>query len=355
MKAFRTSLFLALFAAGATHAQQAAPAPNTPSQATVAGDAYWTSGGASSAQSPQSASLSAGGNTVAGDAYWSGGGTVGPSVSPNAIWADSPDQVSAKSVFSDTNTGESDIPLARANLIQEAAAAFGAQAGMASRTRELNTAAQSHSYDYDRAFRFSDLMIEPGFMAPVVTEGRDAYVQPNSREVRVADRIYRIEIPERLVSTPPRWQDYLLSQPATPLSPDRMARPRTNSERAWWDRWARTGWEMGVAQADQSFQSRLARLRRDFEGMVRFKSLYQQGAISMPVLATTNLGVTGGGDEMAVNDRVYRITQGAQLDPNSKRWKNTPPITHRVDFPPGTQPVKPGAASQPAGDGQGQH
>ena len=338
MKALRTSLFLALLAAGAVQAQQAPAASGPAQQAPVPGDAYWSGGGAQGAP----AALPAGGNTVAGDAYWSGGNTVGPSVSPNAVWADSPEQVSADSVFSKTANGESDIPLARANLIQEAAAAFGAQAGMASRTRELNGAAQSRGYDYDRAFRFADLMIEPGFMAPVVTEGRDAYVQPNSREVRVADRIYRIEIPERLVSTPARWQDYLIIPPPPPLTPDRMARPRTAAERSWWDQWARTGWERGVAQADQSFQSRLARLRRDFEGMVRFKSLYQQGAISMPVLATTNLGVTGGGDEMAVNDRIYRITQGAQLDPNSQRWKNAPPITNRVDLPAGTQPVNPG-------------
>lgn len=339
MKALYTSIFLALFATSAAHAQQA-PA----SAASVPGDAYWS--GASAPAVPVASK-----GVVPGDAYWAGGGTVGPSVSPNAVWADSPDQVSADSVFSGSENGESDIPLARANLIQEAAAAFGAQAGMAARTRELNGAAQSRGHDYDRAFRFADLMIEPGFLAPVVTEGRDAYVQPNSREVRVADRIYRIEIPERLVSTPPRWQDYLLSAPTTPLSPDRLARPRTAAERAWWDRWARIGWERGVAQADQSFQSRLARLRRDFEGMVRFKSLYQQGAITMPVLATTNLGVTGGGDEMAINDRVYRITQGAQLDPNSQRWKNAPPITNRVDLPAGTQPVKQGSGyGQPQGE-----
>ena len=312
----------------------AAPAPQ--SQAPVAGDAYWSGGtGQSAAAIPNTAPA------VAGDGYW-GQSTVGPSVSPNAVWADSPDQISSDAVFSNSKNGEDDIPMVRASLIQEAAAAFGAQAGMAARTRELNSASNTRTVDYDRAFRFSDLMIEPGFLAPVVTEGRDAYVQPNSREVRVADRIYRIEIPERLVSTPPRWQEYLLLPPPTPLAPDRLARPRTTAERAWWDRWARFGWDRGVAQADQSFQSRMARLRRDFEGMVRFKSLYQQGAITMPILATSNLGVTGGGDEMAINDRIYRITEGAKLDPNAQRWKNKPPVTHRTDLPASAKPVDPG-------------
>lgn len=296
-------------------------------QKEVPGDAYWSGAGAQSSETLPNTQP-----TVAGDGYWSQN-TVGPSVSPGAVWADSPDQINADAVFSSSNNGEDDIPLARATLIQEAAAAFGAQAGMAARTRELNNAATLRTQDYDRAFRFADLMIQPGFMAPVVTEGRDAYVQPNSREVRVADRIYRIEIPERLVSTPPRWQDYLMLPPPTPLAPDRIASPRTKAEKAWWNRWAQVGWERGVAQADQSFLSRMGRLRRDFEGMVRFKSLYQQGSITMPVLATSNLGVTGGGDEMAINDRIYKITEGSKLDPNTQRWKNPSPITHRNDLP----------------------
>ena len=187
-KIFRLSLFAAMALSASAQAQQQ---QQTAAQgATVPGDAYWPGAASTSVPAvPNSQSA-----TVPGDAYWSGGATVGPSVSPNAVWADSPDQVSSESVFSKSEKGEADIPMMRANVIQEAAASFGAQAGMAARTRELNGAAHGKSFDYDRAFRFSDLMIEPGFLAPVVTEGRDAYVQPNSREVRVADRIYRISM-----------------------------------------------------------------------------------------------------------------------------------------------------------------
>lgn len=325
------SLLLALASMQAT-AQDQVGQPQVATPASIPGDAYWNGGTGAAAAAPAPSADS----SIPGDAYW--GGTVGPSLSPNAIWAESPSQVNADAVFSNDPNGENEIPLVRANLIQEAAIAFGAQAGMASRTRELNNAASQRSFDYDRTFRFADLMIEPGFMAPVVTEGRDAYQQPNAREVRVADRIYRIEIPERLVSTPPRWQEYLLLAPSAPLAPDRLARPRNKAERAWWDRWALVGWERGVAQADQSFSSRLARLRRDFEGMVRFKSLYQQGVITMPILAKSNLGVTGGGDEMAINDRIYRITEEAKLDPNTGKWRRGVPITHRTDLPEGTKP-----------------
>ena len=315
--------------------QTATSIPSTP----MPGDAYWTSGATGM---PTSTSLGAhlAPGTIPGDAYWPGA-TVGPSISPDTVWATSADDVSSGSVFSGSASGESNIPLARANLIQEAAVAFGAQAGMAARTRALNNAVQINAASYDRVFRFSDLMIEPGFLAPVVSEGRDAYTQPNSREVRVADRIYRIERPERLVSTPPRWQEYMIMQPSAPLAPDRLARPRTTAERSWWDRWSRVGWARGVAQADQSFQSRMGRLRRDFEGMVRFKALYQQGVITMPILARTNMGVTGGGAEMAIGDRVYRITQGAELDPNTQRWKSGVPVTNRTDLPPSAIPVEP--------------
>lgn len=352
----RSTLFLALSMlslnavaqnAGALPALPSAvntPAAASPSNSPVAGDAYW-SGGLD--QTAQQVTLPNQSPQVAGDSYWNAGSTVGPTVSSRAAYANSASDVTSGSVFNDSESGESDIPLARASLIQEAAVSFGAQAGMAARTRQLNDAVQGNSSVYDKTFRFSDLMIEPGFLAPVVTEGRDAYQQNNSREVRVADRIYRIEIRERLVSTPPRWQEYVLGSTSSPLTPDRTARPRTKAERAWWDQWSQVGWNKGVAQADQAFSSRLARLRRDFEGMVRFKSLYQQGVITMPILAKSNLGVTGGGDEMAINDRVYQITEQSKLDPNTNRWKNNVPATHNQDLPADARKVKAGPSNYP--------
>lgn len=315
MKAIALSLLaaaLALAAAPSLHAQEAVP-----------GDAYWP--GSQSGQPLPTTS-----ETVPGDEYWSSGASAGPSRAPIPK---NMSGVMADEVFRAVNNPINSIPWARAHAIQEAAAAYGAQAGMASRGNDLNRAVAGRSRDYDRAFNFAVVMLEPGFLPPVISEGRHAYNQPNANEVRAADRIYKIEFPARLVNTPPRWQEYLSVPVSSPLMPDKTALPRTAEEKQLWNEWAAKGWAQGVSQADRSFQEALARLNRDYQGMLRYKMLYQQGVVTKPIMAKSHLGTTGGGDEMAINDRIYRITNPAALDPDQRRWSQPMPQTHHVDTP----------------------
>lgn len=328
--------FALALAATPALAQNAAPLP---------GDAYWPgqAGQASTGQAPTgAATTSAAGaaNSVPGDAYWSGqGGSAGNVSSAEAAYGgasrtaipNSMDGVMADQVFEAVKNPENDIPWTRATVIQEAAAAYGAQAGMAARAQQLNQATIGRSGSYDRVFNFAAVMLEPGFLPPVISEGRDAYNQPSDDEVRAADRIYKIEFPARLVNTPPRWQQYLSVPVSAPLSPDRTALPKSSAEKALWNQWAAKGWSQGVAQADLAFESNLARLKRDFEGMLRYKMLYQQHVVSKPILSRSRLGVTGGGDEMAINDRVYRITSRASLNADPSTWSQPMPSTHNTD------------------------
>jgi defect-in-organelle-trafficking protein DotC len=317
-----------------------APAMAQSSQGTaVPGDAYWSGG---SQNAPALATPSAGAS-VPGDAYWSGSGQ--PGAAGRGVIPTSVQGVMADEVFRATQSPANSIPWARATAIQEAAAAYGAQAGMAARASAINNAATSRSNEYNRAFNFASVMLEPGFLPPVISEGRDAYNQPNDNEVRAADRIYKIEFAARLVNTPPRWQEYLGVPVSAPMLPDRTALPKTAPEKELWNDWASKGWSQGAAQADLAFESNLSRLRRDFEGMLRYKMLYQQGVVTKPILSRSNMGVTGGGDEMAINDRIYRITNKAQLNPNAARWSQPMPATYTTDstiIQPATVPKQPG-------------
>ena len=214
----------------------------------------------------------------------------------------------------------------RAELIQVAAVSLGSQAGMAARAREIETALLSRATQYDRAFNFSAIMLEPGFLPPVITQGIDAYNQPNDNEARAADCIFKIERPARIVPVAPTWRTYLLGNSTPAVRPDSSVLPKTAEEKRLWDEWASSGWNQGARQADENFEANLARLRQDMQGMVRFKILYEQGLVSKPKLSRSFLGVTGGGDEMAVNDRIIRITQKSALDANTKNWSTTRPV-----------------------------
>ena len=267
-------------------------------------------------------------SSLPGDAYWGNTGT--DPLRPMARQPDSMNDVLSSTILNDRKQAD-EIPWLRAQVIQEAAAAFGAQAGLASRARQLNEELQHNAGHYDRVFNFSAIMLEPGFLPPVISEGRDAYNQPSDFQVRAADRIYKIEFPARLVNVPPRWQDYLFVPPSEAMRPDRTSLPKTSAERALWDQWAASGWQQGVALAEETFRSNMGRLKRDFEGMLRYKTLYAQGLVVKPILARSVLGVTGGGDEMAVGDRIYEVTGKAALNPDQSQWSTPRPRTHVSD------------------------
>jgi len=263
------------------------------------------------------------GNDIAGDAaYW--GTKDEESSNPESARWDS-NNIYADSVNKEAKVLKNKVPTIRAEAIKSAAVAFGTQAGLANRASKINKALKAKETYYNQVFNFNTLQLEPGFLPPVISEGRDAYNQPSDDEVRAADHLYKIEFPARIVNVVPRWQEYLIIQFSDPKIPDNSVLSKNSAEKELWDSWVEKGFEMGVAQADEEFDSRLGRLKRDFEGMLRFKRLYEQGMVSKPTLARSELGVTGGGDEMAVGDRVIKVTNKAQLNPEQKRWLSSSP------------------------------
>ena len=217
------------------------------------------------------------------------------------------------------------VSIVRKEAIQAEAAAYGAQAGLALALLEINGVLKKNAAAYDKIYDFNAVLLEPGFLPPVISEGVEPYRQSSDSVVRAADLIYKIEFDARIVNTAPRWQDYLSFQVSQPEPPDASLLPQNGEENVIWDEWVKKGWKEGTEQAQTIFSSNLARLNRDYLGMWRFKRLYSQGMVSKPILARSSLGVTGGGREMAVNDRIVKITEGSKLNPNSSHWLYTNP------------------------------
>lgn len=275
--------------------------------------------GAGAGQPPVSANQYAAGDL----AYWSSDSSA------NAA----PNNLSREAIMSGS-VGSWDSPSqdsARLKQLELAAASLGSQAGLQARSAEIQKALDAHATDYDKAFNFSAVMLEPGFLPPVITEARDTYKQDGDTSARASDLIFKIERNARIVSAPPSWRVYLLADPPAAARPDPSLLPKNGDEKKVWDTWANKGWNEGVRLADMNFEANLARLRRDFNGMLRFKMLYNQGLVTMPRLARATLGTTGGGDEMAINDRIIRITAKAALDANGHNWSAPEPRTAPTD------------------------
>jgi defect-in-organelle-trafficking protein DotC len=55
--------------------------------------------------------------------------------------------------------------------------------------------------------------------------------------------------------------------------------------------------------------------------MLLYRKLLTQRMISPPFVARTELGVTGDGSDMRINDQVLRIVELPKLQTNTKQWQ----------------------------------
>lgn len=260
-------------------------------------------------------------NDISGDSYWN----QTDNSSKDGVASHELSSIYADSISKEVKSKETKVSIIRVEALRSAAIAFGLQAGFAKKSEEINNQLLRNHSSYDKMFDFGKLQIENGLMPPVISEGVNSYNQPNSNEVRASDKLYRIEFPARIVNVPPTWREYLLIPFSNAETPDQSILPKNAEEKQIWDDFAVKGWDEGLLQASEVLDANIGRLKRDFEGMIRYKKLYEQGLVTKPIIARSELGITGGGDEMAIGDRLIQLTEKSQLNPDAKKWSTKNP------------------------------
>lgn len=208
----------------------------------------------------------------------------------------------------------------RVRSLQDTAMSIGAQGGLAWASEQINVRMnQDHKY-LDTIFNFNAMVLSHGVIPPVLVEGDFTLNLDDPTTIRVADRTYKIVQQARFATTPPNWREYLWLSYEKPVLPSKVLLPKNDCEAKIWRTGVRTGWEKGIEQAYSIFQQNLARLKRDYNGMILYRKLLQECMISQPFVARTELGVTGNGNDMRINDQVLRIVELPQLQTNSKNW-----------------------------------
>lgn len=208
----------------------------------------------------------------------------------------------------------------RVTVLQDVGMSTGAQGGLAWASQELNCRMNEDRKYLDSIFNFSGMMLSHGVLPPVLEEGDFTLNLADPDTIRVADRTYRIIKQARFATTPPNWREYLWLNYMKPSPPHRTLLPKNYEEQKIWSRAVRIGWQKGIEQGYNIFQQNLARLKRDYRGMIIYRKLLQEKMISQPFVARTELGVTGNGTDMRINDQVLRIVEHPQLRTNSKDW-----------------------------------
>lgn len=255
-----------------------------------------------------------------------------PEVSKNKVaQVSSLDDLLSNKITSKENIKKNEVSELRRQAIVEIATALGSSGGLSYRMREKRIELDAIATQMDQTFDFTKVIIDNGVMAPVLTEGLSNYAQESDDQIRIADKIYKIESPAKFVSVYPNWRSYLNFSFPSFESPSSAYLPQNDGEKMIWDESVKAGWVKGVRQADSIVESSFNRLNRDYQGMIKYKLLLAEGLITPTIIAKQNLGVTGGGKEMSINDQVFRITDHSALNPSKKDWKVEYPVTTNQD------------------------
>lgn len=248
-----------------------------------------------------------------------------PSTEPSPPKTDNIESLKALTAGSSKGVTE-EIGAIRYQAIQEEALSLGAQGGLAARAKVINYHLEQNAKYLNQVFNFHLLLLPCSILPPVLVEGRQELNLDDNTTIRIADRTYAIAQQARFVTTPPNWREYLFLNFKQPDVPDNSLLPKTGQEKIVWNKFLVQGWNDGINQANTIYADSLARLKRDYSGMVRYRKLLAQHMVTAPYVAKTDLGITCDGSGMRVNDQVLRITALPRLCTNSKKWK--PAITH---------------------------
>ena len=215
----------------------------------------------------------------------------------------------------------------RAEAIKEIALSLGVSSGLSAQFQVYEKALETRSAELDRQYNFEALKLSPGVLPPVLSQSFSNFELKDNETIEFAGKTFKIERPARMVSVYPTWRDYLKFNFRPAALPKQNFMPRTAAERALWDASVKEGWEEGVRQAHVVWTNAWGELRRDYEGMILYKQLLANNAITPTIVASANLGVTGDGTTMSVNHQVIKITDHSRFKNDQNQWKNDSPAT----------------------------
>jgi len=220
----------------------------------------------------------------------------------------------------DYESAEAKVNPMRLQALKETATTLGARGALAWRAYEINQSLKNQADYLDQVFDFNQLLVNQNVLPPVLVQSDDSVHLQDGNAIRLASKTYKIVQPAQFVTASPTWRSYLWMNYTKPDMPDQTLLPQDENEAQVWNKYIKIGWQNGLEQANSIFSSNLNRLKRDYTGIVLYRKLLAQGIVSAPYVAKADLGVTGDENEVRINDRVLRITEGSKLQPDAKKW-----------------------------------
>jgi defect-in-organelle-trafficking protein DotC len=205
-------------------------------------------------------------------------------------------------------------------MLTEAGKTEGFRGGKAQRAWELRQSLEQRASQLDTTYQFSPLINRQGWLPPVIAEAT-SLATITDKQMRTANHVYNILVPERFVSNPPSWRQYLFAGLSVKSSPTDTVIPRNRAERNVWQNAIKKGWEEGRQSADDTLAANFNRLTRDYTGMMRYSLLVKQKMVTPPVVTEQQQTVSGTREELMLGDKVRDLKQRAGFELDKKQWK----------------------------------
>jgi defect-in-organelle-trafficking protein DotC len=211
----------------------------------------------------------------------------------------------------------------REQAIYEAAYTVALQTSVKQRYTKINNVLESLDKELDNAFNFTPLMMYGNrLMPPIVTQAGSSFDLRDPKLAVGSDKTFRIFKDARIVTLAPSWRDYMYKDFGVIDDINSLLSPKDETEQQLWRNAVLKGWSEGQDQAHRIFKINLNRLMRDFNGVIQYLLLADQGVMSKPQLATGKYSVRESEDGQAldINQVVYRLTENAEFQ-DVNVWK----------------------------------
>lgn len=206
--------------------------------------------------------------------------------------------------------------------VHDEAMVLGAIGGFAYECGIVVKKIDSRSQELSHMYNFQSLLTQNGVMLPVIEEAKEK-VTVEEQTITSAGSVYRIIKPARFVRIAPTYRDYLLAG----LNCESEAKKAANfsfrlkeiSPKAWSDG-IKEGWEVGRERALATLDSNMAKINRDYLGMIKFRRLEMIGAIQMPEIAQSQYNARIGVDKIETGVRSMKIAKPSKFAFDASRW-----------------------------------
>lgn len=203
--------------------------------------------------------------------------------------------------------------LMRAPSIKSTGLAFGAQAGLHWRYKQLNELIETKYRGKLDQINFRPFIVDGKILTPSIRVMKDTEDYQSPQRVVETKVSFIVEEEARIVSIPPTYRNYLIRYYDKPKPIHSELQPATTDEEFLMKKSVREGFEIGIKTANQIFLDGLLKMERDIEGRVNYRKMVQLKMISPAALKITERNVTFNGRTMNVGERITEITSNSQF------------------------------------------